>query len=188
MELSETIDTINRQLMDTFGIDVTYGYPIYRVVWSEDQFEKRMMDHTDSGIQLLSPQLRTVPKYRQWITERYVLEQLVLVPEISKGQLAGLAISYEPLFVFQHGKTGEYLPPKWEASKFIIDLTLAAKGKQSMRKYVDNDSTPEGRDAAVRKLEEELFGNETEVGDALAHKQAIVVPGLEPKDTKTQGE
>ena len=50
--------------------------------------------------------------------------------------------------------------------------------RKSLAKYVDSEenTTPEGRDCRITKLQEELFGNETETGDALRYKEGIVVP------------
>jgi hypothetical protein len=47
-----------------------------------------------------------------------------------------------------------------------------------MRKYIDDEqnTTPEGREQRITKLHEELFGNETEVGDALRYKEGVTVP------------
>lgn len=176
MELVEDIDVLNKRLIDYYGKTVE-GNPIFRIVWSEDQFEKRLTHHTKDGFELLVPEVRELPKYKQWIKERYVLEQLVAVPEFQQDEL-GVKISYEPLYVYADKKLN-YLPPKWEATQFLIDMVMAARGKRSLGpKYVDpeKDMSFEQREARIKKLEDELWGNETDVGDALAHKQAVVVP------------
>lgn len=177
MELAENIDTINNYLTNNYGSDAVTNQPIFRVVWSEDQFEKRMMDVTDEGIQLLTPQVRTVPKYRQWIHERYVLERLVLVPDYQREELADSKISYEPIWVFT-SIFDEYLPPKIDACKIVIDSLYAALGKKSLRKYVDDEAQHpvESRELRIKKLEEELFGNETPTTDALAYGTGVSVP------------
>lgn len=180
MELSETIDTINEQLVNLYGHTLE-GQPIFRIVWSEDQFEKRLMGHTDSGIELLTPQVRTVPKYRQWIKERYVLERLVAVPEVNQSELPTVKMSYEPIWVF-NDKFGNYIPPRIDAAKFIVDCLYAALGKKSLAKYKDEEALEEMADREgtkkrrTDKLMEELFGNETATTDALAYKTGVVVP------------
>lgn len=178
MELITKIETINRQLTDEFGFDTVTGDAIWRVVWSEDQFEKRFGtydDITSSGIFIRTvTEVREVPKYRQWIKEKYVLERLVVVPADTKEILT--KVSYEPLHVFQDGR-GKYLPPKYEACKFIIELIYAAQNKP-IRVEVDQDLDPEVRRVKYLKLYEELFGNETNVGDALAHRTGVTVPGV----------
>ena len=100
MELTEPVDSINKQLVDHFGTDTITGLAMWRVVFSEDQFEKRLGtydDFTPSGIYLRTvTEVREVPKYRQWIKRKYVLENLVLIPDINKKELPGpMSVSRE---------------------------------------------------------------------------------------------
>ena len=172
----ESVETINARLLEYFGTHWD-NRPIWRVVWSEDQFEKRRTDYTDSGLQLLVPEVRELPKYRQWIHNKYVLERLTIVPDVNRDELLE-KLSYEPLWVFED-RHGNPLPPKWEAAKLVVDEVMALTGKESMGpKYIDEEikNPKEARMKRINKLEEELFGNESPVGDALAHKQAVVVP------------
>lgn len=185
MELTEKIDTINRQLIDLYGVDTITGLAMWRVVWSEDQFEKRYGtydDYTPGGLYIRTvTEVREVPKYRQWIKEKYVLERLVVIPEISAGDLPAAKLSYEPMFPFQ-GKNNEYLPPKINVAIFVIDTVLAAQGKGSLAKYKDpvaglsKEEYLEMRQKEVDELQKDLFGNETDTGDAMAHGEAIIVP------------
>ncbi len=177
MELAEPINSINQQLIDLFGLDTATGQPIFRVVWSEDQFEKRLTDRTDSGLELPFPVMRELPKYKQWIKERYVLERLVVVPEMNLRELAGIKLSYEPLWVFK-GRNEEYIPPTLWACKFVIDTLYAAIGKQSLAKYVDEaEKYPEEvKRERIKKLEEELFGDESSLLGRTVTGEAIVVP------------
>lgn len=176
MELTESIKSINQQLVDLYGIDTISGEPIWRIVFSEEQFEKRLMDVTDSGIILVQPEVRLVPKYRQWIQNKYVLERLVIIPEINSDELPTSRLSYEPIFTFETN-SGQYLPPRLDAAKFIIDSVYAAMGKTSLAKYKDPDSTQEDaiqhHKERIDKLQEELFGNETNIGDSLAHNEGV---------------
>lgn len=175
MELTETIDSLNRQLINLFGIDTTTGKAMWRIVWSEDQYEKRLTKYTREGLELLHAQVVELPKYKQWIKEKYVLEQLVLIPDVNVAELPSEKMSYEPKWVF-HDRHGNYLPPRIDAAKIVIDSVYAAMGKSSLHKYKDEEATPEGKAKRIQNLEAELFGNESNVGDALAHKQAVVVP------------
>lgn len=177
MELAEPIESINRQLIDQFGIDTATGRPIFRVVWSEDQYEKRMTNCTKEGLLLPYPVLAELPKYRQWIREKYVLERLVLVPEQNQDEIPTSKMSYEPLWVFK-GANDEYVPPTMWACKFIVDTLYAALGKQSLAKYVDEEAKNpiESREERIKKLEEELFGNESFLLGRTITGEAIVVP------------
>lgn len=177
-ELTESIESINGQLVSLFGIDSISGDPMWRVVWSEDQFEKRLMDTTDEGFQLLYPEVREVPKYRQWIKERYVLERLTIVPEINAQDLPSQKVSYEPMWVFET-QSGIYLPPKLDAARLVVDAVYTASGitRAGLAKYKDPDSHQEealeNKRQRIEGLVEDLFGNETETGDALAHGEGV---------------
>lgn len=170
------VDEINRQLREHFGADANdRDSPIWRVVWSDDQYEKRETEYNDEGYRLLFPRVAVLPKY-QWIKERWILERLVLVPEVNSKELLGRKVSYEVIYIFET-QQGVYLPPNFNAAKFVIDTIYAAQGKKSMRKYVDDAVKDENRKARIDKLTEDLFGNETTVGDALAYKEGVSLTG-----------
>lgn len=172
----ETLDVLNKRLVDHYGLDSNTGRPMFRIVWSDDQTEKRLMDVTDSGIALLQPEVREVKKY-WYIKHLYVLERLVLVPEINQKDLPTDKLSYEPIWVYCDSNH-QPVPPIWEATKFVVDTMFAALGKKSLKKYVDSEknTTPEGREQRISELQTELFGNETETADALRYKEGVVVP------------
>jgi hypothetical protein len=185
METTEKIESLNRQLIDLFGIDTITGQPIWRIVWSEEQYEWRYGtydDITEYGLYLRTvTETRFVPKYRQWIQNKYVLERLVVIPESSSGDLPATKLSYEPIYPFQTN-SGQYLPPRLDAAQFVIETVLSAMGKSSLAKYADPVNGLTGEDYVEMKnkeldiLQEDLFGNETDTGDALAHGEAIIVP------------
>lgn len=180
MELTESIDSLNSQLVDLFGIHTETGDPMFQIVFSDAQFEKRhgeYNDFTPSGIFIRTvTEVREAPKY-QWIKGRWVLEQLCVVPEINLPELPASKLSYEPLWIFET-QLGEYLPPRIDAAKLVIDTMYAALGKSSLANYVDSESetTKEGRAHMIDQLTQDLFGNETSTGDALAYKTGVTVP------------
>lgn len=166
MELIEPIEELNKRLVEHFGIDTSTNQPIWRIVFSKDQYEMQLCDTTPEGFHLIHPEMQLRPKY-PWIHDMYVLERLVEVPEQQQHELT-TKLSYEPLWVFMD-KNGNYLPPMWEAAKFAIDCVYAAQGKKSLHGYVKYKEGEETLDARLRveKLYEEMYGNETPVGDAL---------------------
>jgi len=181
MELTEPVEAINRQLVENFGIDTITGSPIWRIVFSEDQFEMRFgtyNDFTKNGLFIREvTETREVPKYRQWIHEKYVLERLVLVPEQNRIDLPSDKLSYEPLWVFED-KDGKYLPPKWEAAKFIIDTVYAAQySNHNLKKYVDDESTQEKslelKEKRVNEIMESLWGEQSEFSDGIKTGETI---------------
>jgi hypothetical protein len=165
----ETIETLNQRLIDHYGVASDTGQPLFRIVWADDQLEKRRVQSTDSGIELLFPQVLEVKKY-SYLKNVFVLERLVAVtePELLTN------LSYEPLWVYRDSNNNP-LPPIWDATKVVVDVLYAALGKKSLAKYVE-DVSPEAKEERISKIAEELFGNETETGDALAYGEAIVVP------------
>lgn len=181
MEL-ERVEDINQHLIDLFGIDSITGEPIWRVVWSEDQFEKRLTEFSDTGLKLLYPEVRELPKYRQWIRNKYVLERLVLVPDASIRELPAAKQSYEPIYVFQdvHGNA---LPPRTDACQFVVQAVYAAQGKGYVTVYKDPDAgltteqLVEQRHERIKDLENQLFGNESGLeGKTHLTGEGIVVP------------
>jgi hypothetical protein len=177
MELRETIENINKKLKEEFGYELD-GRPRFRVVFSDDQFEKRWIQFTDEGFPLLEPEVRELPKYRQFIQQKYILERLV--PVIGETDLTE-KMSYEPCWVFQD-KNQNYLPPFYDGCKLVIDSMYMKMGrKDGFAKYKDPNITEEARLAHIEKVEKELFGNETNVGDALAYGSGVTVPEMPSK-------
>jgi hypothetical protein len=178
----EDLELINQQLIDLFGLDTSTGQAIWRVVWSEDQFEKRYgtyRDFTPNGLFIREvTEVREAPKYRQWIREKYVLERLIIVPDTNKEELLDVKMSYEPLFIFED-KHRNALPPRIDVAKIVIDVVYAAQGKKSLANYVDEEAKNDPkRTKAVEKVYNELFGEETELTDALARGSAVSIDGL----------
>ena len=131
MELREPIEEINKKLIQEFGYELT-GQPRFRVVFSEDQYEKRWTDFTDDGFELLTPEVRLLPKYKQWVRAKYILERLV--PVVGETDLV-TKVSYEPAWVFQD-KHGNYLPPFFEGCKHIIESLLSnIAGAKTFTRY-----------------------------------------------------
>jgi len=168
MELRESIESINEKLLSMYGTNFGKS-PKFRVIFSEDQYEKRLTDYSDEGFQLIFPEVRLLPKYKQWVREKYILERLI--PVIGETDLV-TKVSYEPLWVFQD-KNGSYLPPFFEGCKFVIDNLYAIMSQTSFIKYKDKNETKEEYLARVKRVEDELFGNETEIGDALAYGSGV---------------
>lgn len=169
MELIESIESINENLISDFGT-FSDGRPNFRVVFSDDQYEKRWTDRTDEGFQLLQPEVRLLPKYKQFIHQKYILERLV---PAGPGTDLVEKTTYEPAWVFQDANQN-YLPPRFDMCKFVVDSIMAAMDKAGTHpKYRDPDIDPQVRKKRVEDMEKELFGNETPAGDALAYGSGV---------------
>jgi hypothetical protein len=176
----ELIRVINKRLSDRYGLGPDNLRPLWRIVWSENEFEKRFGTYTDyvPGTNILIREVeewRTVPKYRQYIHNKWILERLIPVPDMQSGELTD-KVSYEPIWVFED-KDKNPLYPKWEAIEFLIH-----KCQEQMYQPKKIDKGPNHEEALeqekqrISRLQEELFGNETDVTDALQYHEAIVIP------------
>jgi hypothetical protein len=181
---SESVEEINKQLVNLFGYDTVSSQVIWRVSWSEDQFEYRLGtydDITSAGLYLRTvTEVRYVPKYRQWIDHKYILERLVGIPEQNLPELPAVKMSYEVIWVFQD-KYSNPLPPKIEACQFIINTIYAAQyGTKNLKKYHDPESSQEAeletRKKRVDGIIEELFGEQSSLQGTTKTGESIIVP------------
>ena len=171
----ESIETLNTRLEEFFGKDSDSNQPIFRIVWANDQTEMRKVEYSEAGIQFITPRVMECKKY-PYLKDLYVLERLVLIPETSAEELPSMRKSYEPIWSYCDADRNP-VPPAWPPTKFVVDTLYAALGKQSMAKYVDPEiADPETRAKGIEKLHEELFGNDSEVSDALHYREGVVVP------------
>jgi len=175
MELVEPIDYINEQLVKMYGNEpYADDMPRFRVVFSDDQFEKRWTDKTNEGFDLLYPEVRELPKYKQYIQGKFILERLV--PIDTNNTDLTVKIGYEPAHVFMDSKEN-YLPPRLDMCCVAIDNLLRLSGqKPGTKKYNDPDVDPEYRANIVKTMVNDLFGNETETMDAVHYKEGIINP------------
>lgn len=183
MELAETIETINRQLRELYSIDIASGEPIFRVVWSTDQYEMQFgewndFDKNDNLLRTVTED-RLVPKYNQ-DKDRYILERLVAVPDQNVKELAGKRVSYEPLWVFKNIDSGEYLAPRIDMCQFIINTVLEAIHRpKGFKRYVKEQAASFGflggknKQERMKDIKEKLFGNETPITDALMERRGV---------------
>ena len=192
MEHTELVCDINDRLKSYFGIDTISGIPIWRIVFSEDQFEKRLGtydDITPNGLYIRTvTEVREVPKYRQWIDKKYILERLVVVPEQNQHELPTAKISYEPIWTFED-INGNYLPPKWEAAKFIIDTVYAAQySNHNLRKYIDDEDSQEKslelKQKRVDEIMETVWGEQSAFSDGIKSKETMMVGKVFKEEAK----
>ncbi len=176
MELREKIETINRQLVDHFGVDTVTGLPMWRVVWSNDQKERRLVGNTSTGVELLFPEVREVPKY-QHARDRFILERLIGLDPISQMEYPEQKTYYNAMWTFSD-RFGNYLPPYFEGCKFLIDTTYSKEGKVNIGSiYNDPELDPQTKKDRLEALVLELFGEHPEHSEA----RGDTVIGFHPK-------
>jgi hypothetical protein len=182
MELREPIEWINEKLKEKYGCKFG-NEPEFRVVFSDDQLEKRLTDFDDRGNQLIYPEVRLLPKYRQYIRSKYILERMIPIPENSE---LTVRVGYEPAWVFQD-KNQNYLPPFLEGCEYVIDAMRSAIDKAgTFTKYKDKNISEEERQASIKKVEDELFGNETDMTDDLHSGAGVSMVNTTPKPIESK--
>lgn len=170
---SEPLHVINRRLADRYG-RIENGMIRWRVVWSTDQTEKRLVDQVE-GIVLLHPEVREMPKYPLH-QDFFILERVI--PTFMNPELVE-PFSYEPIWRFMD-KNNNPLPPKWEAIEFLINRIheqVMAAGHTP--KYKDVAETPEEKEEKIQRIYEALYGNETAVTDRLSLGEGVGYTGKE---------
>jgi hypothetical protein len=178
---TEPLEVINQRLIDRYGL-FENGQARYRLVWSEDQMEHRFGEYNqfDSNGNFLGTRTGfcLVPKYKQWMPNQWVLENLVVVGDQNRELTTKL--SYEPLHGFINFYTSKPLDPTWRAIEFLIENMRHRMAEIVGVEYKDpliDESDPkisfEVREARLRDLQQELFGNETDTTDALAYHEGV---------------
>lgn len=169
----ESVEVINQRLLDQFG-RFEDGRPNWRVVWSDDQLEKRIVTHTPEGFILPNPEVREVRKY-SYIIARYVLEKLVPVPQVDGNDLI-TKTSYEPIWTFEDSH-GNALAPIYDAITLLIKVVsenIYRAGRNVPYKTPEGmGNTAEECKARAEKLYEELYGNDSPITDALHLDSAV---------------
>ncbi len=168
------IKEINTLLDDYFGqLD---NRPKWRVAWSDDQLETRygdFEDRTKEGLLIRRvSEWRQLPKYKQYINpSRWLLERLLEMPSLEIK--FAVKLSYECVWAFDVDQI-----PNWVVIRSIVEtVNLNMEKADNYIKYPDPDRDPKeakaNKEARLQGLEEALFGNETDTGDALAYKQGV---------------
>lgn len=169
----ESIEVLNERLINVYGRYLDER-PLFRLIYSENVTEIRDITHTKEGLPYLHPEPGEVKKY-SWLNNKYILEGLRETGVLRNGKVEGI-IDYEPMWVFED-KDGNPLPPDWLVIQALMESARCAQeGRSPNFKNIEDENDPEVMAKRLEKIQEQLFPNETEIGDALAYKEAIVVP------------
>lgn len=180
----ENVKRINKYLHDTYGSALD-GKPKFRVVWSEDLFEVRKGQFSDT---IIFEDIRKAPKYMA-VSDRYILEVYTLAyPGIfhraiqHKANIVLDGDGYEPLRVFQ-SRDGKYLKPDLEVCKILCDSWAELVNRPEARRLTAKQADYNDKqimEKEVAKFYEMLSANDS---DLLANKfqdrEAIILPGKE---------
>lgn len=138
---------INRRLTN-FG-ENSFSQPKWRLVWSDDQLEKRFGEFNEFYGKIFLRNftgVMEVPKYphiiHKWILERWMPPELAYhsdLPESNRG-------SYEPIYVFAD-KNNEPLPLNWRVCEIVVDSVenrpRPAETREVLQKYFDTEQAAE---------------------------------------------
>jgi hypothetical protein len=179
---------INQRLKDNFGN--TEDKANYRLVWADDEKERRTTLFTKDGLQLLYPEVKEMRKYPD-IRERYVLERLIEnydFENLEDGKPVARLI-YQAIWNFEvvDGNAQRIgIAPNYGACKFIVETVLnAIEHPGATVKYKEDGLTQEAHEQRISELQQELFGDETAISDALGRRQGVAYgPGSSPNSSK----
>lgn len=164
----ESLKIVNERLKSTFG-RFEDGRANYKIVFAADEREIRLDEKSGHYIE----QWKYTTHRDCWVLER-------LIPVAGNIELI-TKTSYEPIW-FYYDKNQKPLPYDWDITLIVIEaLHKAAAGSIGV-KYKDPDAglttedQIEKRKLEIDTLVEDLFGNETNVSDALAYHDGVSVP------------
>lgn len=171
----------NDKLLELYGKHILCGLANFRVVWSEDQFEKRFgtfdvyagdrFIRTETGI-------RETQKYsyldHQWIVER-------LHPNYHKDVMEGNYI-YECLWAFPKG-----LPLKWEAVDYCCKMALAMLPNEKNVPRTEAEAIYQDEEKKKQEVKEERekldnVSNESNLEMSLHEGDAVSLSGTGHKE------
>ena len=165
----ETIEILNRRLVERYGTNLILKAR-YRIVWSSDQFEKRLSEFSDfHTIHILLRTVKEVREVRKYpdFQNRWVLETLTYCPFPAVKDHNG----YEPLFVFQRND-GTPLDPNWNAIEFILNRLNTRVVPKSPSTFVEEEEKEQ--EAEAQKFME-MLENPTEVAESKRLTNTVTV-------------
>lgn len=169
---TEPINIINKRLVDIYGRTLD-GRPKFRIVWSEDELEKRYGTFTEHYGNIFLREvscLKEVRKYDYIVPAKYVLEELMYYHNPERPFEFS---SYEPKWVFMT-KDRKPLWPKWEMVEIVIKSIL-----NGIRKTL---SDYEAEDDAKYQKEiqefEDILNGESGVHDIKNQNSGLIVKPL----------
>lgn len=171
------VKLLNRRLLETYGSTLD-GKPYYRLVWSEDMFEKRKGDfvkRTEAGIILgeLHNHVELCRKYG-YLKDRWILEYYTPAQKLLE-EVAQLDF-YEPVFAFQDSK-GEYLEPAWFALEYIVHRHRAILSGNLERR---NESMDKAEAEALEEKETQEFldyleNEHSDLQNKFRYQEAVII-------------
>jgi len=172
----DAVKHINKWLKGQYGSDLL-NRPIFRIVWSEDELEKRAGTFEDFYGSILCRTWKGVRECKKYgaatYKERFILEKLIF--GIDNQEIWGETKNgtYEPVWVFR-GPGDTYQVPTLKATEFVLRMLLGDKEKRT-QKDVDYDEA-QSLQEDIETAYEALGGPEGDISSHLRTGSGIVVP------------
>ncbi len=164
----------NNRLRDLFGLYYD-GHPLYRLVWSDSQIEKRFGTWQEWAGDIFIREftgIKEVPKYpyaaARWILERR--EGHIPNPELPEQ------ICYEPKWVFENEEGP--VDPEWWAIEHIIHAINNPR-KRSLSDDIANKNltgSPANLEAEKVKIADAISEDLSDIQSALRFGEGVVKP------------
>lgn len=170
MELKTEIQNINAWLT-MFGGETPDKKPIFRLSWSDDQFEWRRGEFNIFGEDGRFMRTETGVRYKRkynyvherWILEKWAPQDMVAdpsLPNVTNGD-------YIPFWVFE-GKDGNYLEPTQKIVEFMFYMFMRQK-KRTPQDVANEMKIKEDED--IKKFMDQI--DTSPIGNALRMKEAV---------------
>jgi hypothetical protein len=177
------VEQINKRLYENYGRSLD-GRPIWRIVWSSDQFELKRGVHTEmspSGILFLREWIgvKKCLKY-SYLMDKWILERLTFgvenVPGLNVELVEGKNGSYEPAWVFMDGN-GNALPVNWRICELLFARLAAGPAYASPTAREEMKKLAE--EAEVLEMEEYFneIGRSKMFATEIPAVSQVIVPG-----------
>jgi hypothetical protein len=180
LQPTEPIETLNRRLTERLGTFLD-GSPKYRLVWSDDQYEKRFGEFEEfCGTIYLRTfvGVREVPKY-PYAKSCWILEKCIPIPEAHKNELfTGSLYSWEPFYAFVDPQ-GNPLAPNWRMIEVLCAAIEGGPVKRTDGDFVQEENKDRAED--VKKFEEEIGASQR--SELFAHESAVFLDSTKQKGT-----
>lgn len=171
------VKILNKRLLETYGSTID-GKPYYRLVWSEDIFEKRKGDfvkRTENGIILgeFRNHVEVMRKY-EYLKERWILEYYTPAQKALE-EIAQLDF-YEPIFAFQDSK-GNYLEPAWFALEYIIHRhkVILSGNLERRNEAMDRAEADKQEEKEAQEFLDYLENESSDLQNQFRHQEAVII-------------
>jgi hypothetical protein len=170
------VRNINKWLKNNYGKDLL-SRPIFRLVWSEDEIEKRAGTFEDYYVPIYMGAFRGVREVKKYANpiykERYILEKLIF--GIDNKEIWGDTVRdgiYEPIWVFR-GPGDTFQMPTYKTVAFVLRMLLGEKERRNQKMEDSDDESAMAQEIA--DCQEVLGGSGGDIASHLRTRSGVTV-------------